>query len=256
MKKAYTSAKTITGIVLILCGFVCLFSPTSSSAITLIADIDADTYINEHTPDATHNTDLTIEAGEIAAGGAGYDDVHRSLIRGDLSTIPVDFDIGKATLYLYFDGHSTWGQDQEVNVHRSLKAWDDNATWNNYSTGNGWTTAGMSAGTDYTASATATKNTPAAATGWVAFDVTQDVKAFYAGTANNYGWAVFNSDEATQTDYVRFRSTDYNIESLRPYLQISEAVPEPESLAFFVIGGLLAILRRYARKKRMAHPTT
>lgn len=64
-----------------------------------------------------------------------------SVLRFTIPTAPAGESLVSATLYLYqtYNG----GTAGNVDVHAVLRAWvETEATWNSYSTGNSWTTAG------------------------------------------------------------------------------------------------------------------
>lgn len=227
---------------------LCALSNVASAAV-VSAELAEDTYITEQNPDTNKGTDITLNAGDLAAN-YNPDDLNRSLVKPDLSIIPGDVlahDVNQAILYMYFDGYSTWGQNQEVQIFRVLKDWNESqATYNNAASGTAWDTAGLGSGTDYVATLTASATTPASQTGWVAFDVTADVRSFVDGTADNYGWVVMNTSEDNLTDFVRFRSTDYGDSSEHPYLEVTHSIPEPSSAGLLIMA--LTVLGLRGRK--------
>ncbi len=53
---------------------------------------------------------------------------------------------------------------------------------------------------------------------YIPFDVTDDIRAFYNGTATNYGWILINQRESSN-DLTRFRTKEA-VASLHPSLVI------------------------------------
>ena len=156
----------------------------------------------------------------------------RFLIAFDVSGVPAGSTVSAVTLSLYWrlsedsgGAPTTWA----VEVHRMLRDWVENqATWNSYSTGNTWGTAGASnTSTDCSAtvSASVTGNgTLANAWGeWSGAGLVADVQAWVSGTASNYGWlikapaiesAAWNKDNLA-------RSRAFATTSLRPKLVVT-----------------------------------
>lgn len=83
-------------------------------------------------------TDTTIVVGEWNAGSS----IERTLIKFDLSSLPSDAVISSATLSLYALTDLS-SNARTVRVYRVKRAWvESQVTWNIWSTGNNWSTAG------------------------------------------------------------------------------------------------------------------
>ncbi len=118
--------------------------------------------------------------------------------------------------------------------------WDNTATWNESSTGNNWSAAGLVAGTDY--ESTAAADAVAATSYSRTWDLTTEVQDWLSGAdATNYG-LFFAENGAGASNYTEPANVQWTIDA-----QIV-AVPEPS--AYAAIAGFLALgwvmLRRRA----------
>ncbi len=180
-----------------------------------------DTTIRQDLATNNSGTSTEIRLGEDAGGGAAK----RVLIKFDLSSLPANAIVTAATLTL------TMTTDESINarvaeVFEVLRAWvETQATWNIWSTGNNWTTAGCSgADTDFVntvlanASYTATETIPstkayafnAAGLAWI--------QAVAAGSTTNNGWLIKMQTELS--DAYRHSSSDHATEGNRPLLVV------------------------------------
>jgi len=107
-------------------------------ADTLTSDASADTFIRQESATTNFSTSDKLYIGEYN-GGAELD---RALLQFDLSAIPAGATINSASLSLY--AIEDWSSNaRTVRVYRVKRAWvGSEATWNVYSTGNSWQTAG------------------------------------------------------------------------------------------------------------------
>ncbi len=103
-------------------------------------------------PDATLGIDSEIwdqepnnnygDNKETWVSSASYD-ITRSLLRFNMSKIPVGAKILQATLSLYLISSSTWGEDHPVSAYRITNNWkEDEVSWNSRETGENWNIAG------------------------------------------------------------------------------------------------------------------
>ncbi len=96
-----------------------------------------DTYILASSATTNFGTSATLRVGN--EGGGTTD---RALIKFDLSSIPSGSTIVSATLSLYCTTDTSINS-RTYRVFRMIQAWvETQATWNVYSTGNNWATAG------------------------------------------------------------------------------------------------------------------
>ncbi len=188
-------------------------------SVDLTTNADATNY--KSSP-ASNNSSIT--TNWIYADLTGTD-VRRSVIKFDLSSIPSNAVITSASLKLIQLGGSG---SITVNVHRLLRNWvNAQVTWNEYSTGNSWSTAGGGAGTDYTSTATDSKAMSSYAGGTVdSYNVLTDVQDIVNNGGNNYGWIMKLATESGNT-YVGYNSQDAGTPANRPILTVVYTVPTP-----------------------------
>ncbi len=151
--------------------------------------------------------------------------MRRSVIKFDLSSIPSNAVITSASLKLVQLGGSG---TITVNIHRLLQNWTNaDVTWNNYTTGTPWNTAGGGAGTDYTSTATDSKALLSYSGGTVdSYNVLTDVQNIVNNGGNNYGWIMKLATESGNT-YVGYNSQDAGTQANRPILTVVYTVPTP-----------------------------
>lgn len=125
------------------------------------------------------------------------------LIRFTIPTAPAGESLVSATIYLYQVNNS--GNNETINIYATIPAWvESQATWNNYSTGNAWTTAGaQSGGNDRVATPTdSVAMTSGQSNAYYAFDVTADIGTYNAwvleiSTSDGTGGKNFGADDGT-----------------------------------------------------------
>lgn len=97
-----------------------------------------DTYIRSGVTTANHGADTDVRVGESTAAV----DIYRGLFKFDLSTLPSAAVISAATFSLFAVTDRS-ANDRTYRVFRQKRAWvEAQATWDEYSTGNAWQTAG------------------------------------------------------------------------------------------------------------------
>jgi len=160
--------------------------------------ISGDTFIQSANPNSTAGAGTTMLMGNLSG-------VYRGLIKSEINNIPSNATILSADLRVYQDYAN--GENNSVDIHRMLTDWSEaKASWNSNTVSTAWSTPGLAAGTDYKAVATDTSYMPLDE--YVPFDVTEDIKAFHNGTADNYGWFLINQRESNSTDLTRFRTKE------------------------------------------------
>lgn len=213
---------------------------------TLQPSNGTDTQIDGRLPTAnyTNATDYQIGDNNVSESTA-----KRILIKFDLSSIEAIDSISNATLSLHeytasdTAGTSSWA----ANLHRVLVNWvEAEATWNIYSTGNDWTTAGCSSdGNDRIAAVSATVTLDGtSADAFIDWDGNQldtDVHSMTRGTVDNYGWileAPTAENKGSDTSRNGFVSSENGTSSQRPKLAITHALDTPLTAGMFFNEGL------------------
>jgi len=111
-------------------------------------------------------------------------------------------------------------------MKRILRNWSESqSTWNIYSTGNNWTTAGgTSDGNDRSSTTTATKQIFNSDNGnYVQFTSAQlaaDVQDMINTPANNFGWHIERTDGSNDATYMGYTSSE-GTDGQRPYLSVT-----------------------------------
>lgn len=151
-----------------------------------------DTEIYSETPGTNYINDTTWETTNWSST-----QVRRTLLKfSGLSNIPSGAAVNSATVSIY--KNVDFGATFDVAWNRVLRDWvESEATWNSYSSGNGWQTAGATGANDIAGTASASLSV-GTATGQY-FDFTgaqldQDVDDFINGVSSNYGWLGQRSD--------------------------------------------------------------
>lgn len=204
-------------------------------------------------PDASAGKDVRLysiqpdsnqDGGDLAIGeSSGATNILRTLIEFDLTSIPSGSSISAATLslWLYVDAASN---ARSFRVYRQKRAWiEDEATWNVYSTGNSWQTAGGFGSDDCEQTDMGERSmTASEANGekqWELDGQSSDYAELEAMCGNspaftNYGWLMKADTESN--DRYSFRSSDYGTASERPKLVITYTHQPAPSIVGMVVG--------------------
>lgn len=211
--------------------------PLSSSATTLVASISADSMIYSASPTTNYGTDVNYQLGDASSGSS---EAWRPIFKFDLSSIPSNATVSSANLEIYEDlaNYSNGPVSSTVSIYRILtgRDWVQNqVTWNVYSTGNNWGTAGANnTTTDRSSSSSANLTMDGTAANayvsWTGSQLTTDVQNIVNGTNPNYGWVMVSSNELAGTTQVaqnRFKSFDAAAD--RPKLTVEYTIPTASS---------------------------
>jgi len=153
----------------------------------------------------------------------------RSYIRFNLTEIPSEFEIVKASLKLYM--YSAPASPQIYEAYRITSDWSEH--WLN------WTVQPSYA--SYLTNYTTINPTPS--TGWISWDITEDVKAWHSGSSPNHGTMLKIKFERNASDEVAaFYPREIRYTDLRPKLEVTleGEAPIPE-LQPFMIPAVMAI---------------
>ncbi len=194
-----------------------------------------DTEIKQSTPTTNMSGNSHYEIHKFGAG----DHAHATIVFTGLSNIPSAATITSVTLGLYLVNASA-GADHDFTLRRILRNWVlAEATWNVWSTGNSWTTAGaQSDGNDRVAASSGTFGPVNITTGahksttWSSGGVVDDVQGWVAGSFSNYGWLIERSGAGEDSTFRDFSDSAAATDGNRPYLSVTYTVGAPPSITW------------------------
>ncbi len=205
---------------------------------TLVLQPDAtdgiDSRINEFSKPSNYGTSAEISIGE-SKNFASH--AVRTLIKFDLTSIPASAAVSSAqlSLYMYFNDSSN---ARTHRVFRTLRDWVENqVSWNNYSSGNAWSTAGGFHADDceQTDIGSLAIAEPATLNQFYDWDLTPaGVEGWISGALTNYG--LLGKTDTELNDMHGYKSSDEAIASKRPKLTVAYTVSAaaPSNLAAVV----------------------
>lgn len=209
-----------------------LVGPALAATTVTIGDNTGNTYsgtddahIRSDSTTTNYGTNGSLEVTKYAVGNH----VSALVKFSGLSNIVGPVTVSSATLYLYYTGPTSGSDTHTIDVHRVLRAWvEAQATWNIYSTGNSWTTAGaLSDGNDRVATVSASfaliGNTSPSYVAYTGAQLATDVENIINGSNANNGWVFERSDAGDDTNYRIFASSEGS-DGQRPYLDITYTV--------------------------------
>lgn len=167
-----------------------------------------DAKISQDDPNKNYDGATEINIRNEFGGGGGSGWCSDGLYRFDISSIPLDASIIRATFYLFYNKWtSTNPIGRMLNVYRITSDWnEDTVTWNTAPT--------------YNPVASAFSPVPATVNVWMEWDVTSDIQEFVSGTTN-YGWRLRDDNYwgTVNIPLSQFRTREAGQE-LSPYLEI------------------------------------
>lgn len=194
------------------------------ATLTLQGTGVTDTYIGSNAPTTNYSTSEFFYDGNLTSVPL----TDRIIIKFDLSSIPVGQTINSAVMTFYYNGeHSTNGR--VASVYRILQPMViTQATWNVYSTGNNWATAGCSNTTSDREATDISDGPSQPATpvedNTLVFNLTTSkIKEITDGTFTNNGFLIQVATESN--DLCGFKSTDNATTTKRPKLVIDYTEP-------------------------------
>jgi len=189
---------------------------------TFTANPSGDTVLASGAATTNYDTLDPLYLGESNVSSNAY----RDLLKFDLSSIPTNAIVSSATLRLNMSAN-VWGAGgTTVQVYRQLRAWvSAQATWNIYSTGNNWATAGGfgAADCEQTGIGSLVQNT-ASGTGNQTWTLTASaVQAMFSGVFTNNGFLMKADSEIDM--YGTYISNENGTPGNRPLLTIEYTLP-------------------------------
>lgn len=189
-----------------------------------------DTYINSAAATTNYGTTTSMTVGTVSS--AYY---YGGLIKFDLSSISSSAEVSSAVLTLYV---SSYSGTPTIAVYRQKRAWvEAQATWNIYSTGNDWATAGGFGSADCEQTDIGSKIVSAIESIDIVLTASS-VEAMCGGTptfANN-GFLLKES-EVSGLEWAVIVSSDHTGATLRPKLTIQYSVPDAGTTVIKEIAG-------------------
>lgn len=194
-----------------------------------------ETFIRSASPTTNFGSGTTFQVGTDAISL-----LNRSLIKWDLSSIPAGSVVISATLSIYvsFDNSDN---TRTMRAYRVKRAWvEGQATWNIYSTGNNWGTAGC-ANTTTDREATDIGNVSVlsnlAVNAEVQISLTPSkVQEWISGALNNYGMLLKVDTETAQDQYIYY-AHEHATAGTKPKLVITYTTPPVGGNPMFFSGG-------------------
>jgi len=236
----------IAFILVLTIGFANLNAVCAVQSTIVIQPSTADTYANSfdviiHKAPG-HGEDLGMFVGNCYFEPENLYGSARSYVKFNLTEIPRDVEIVKAFLKLYM--YSAPASPQIYEAHRITSDWSEH--WLN------WTVQPTYA--SYPTNYTTINPTPS--TGWISWDITEDVKAWYSGSSPNYGTMLKIKFETNASGEVAaFYPREISYPDFRPKLEVTleSEVPIPELQAFMlpaVMAVALSLTMFSMRRKR------
>ena len=194
-----------------------------------------DSFINQGAATTNFGTHASLEVGEWSGGVS----LSRSIIEFDFSTIPTGSIISSVTASLWI---ST--DDATTNLtqrwYRLKRAWvEAEVTWNEYSSGNSWQTAGAGGANDRDSSDSGRKTIAHTATGevqWTDWDIDEIEAMVGAGPAwTNNGFLI--KDDLESNHRWIYKSSDNATAAERPKMVIEYTPPPFLGAAVIETGG-------------------
>lgn len=194
-----------------------------------------DTYLKMNAPTTNFSSSVDLEVHTWDATDHGV-----ALVRFDLSSITPPVTVSAVEVGLFLNSAS--GGVQTFSIFRTLRAWvEAQATWNQYSTGNNWQTAGAAGALDISASLQdlSMGGTINQYYTWTAAALNAVFENWINGSVVNNGLAWKHTAVDLNSNTFRTFASSRNVDGERPYVTITYAAaggatPVPPDL----IGGL------------------
>lgn len=198
-----------------------------------------DSEIAEANPDRNYGISADMATHVFITG-----DSRHSLIRfTGLNVIPSNATITSAALKLYMSASDGSGpNNRTVAWRRTLRAWvegtEDNSTgdvsWNEWTSGNAWTTPGGTGSGDRVSTISAQlvlPDTPGVYYSFTGAQLTADVQDYVSGSITDLAWIGTDEGLIDEEQYRVWRSSE-GTDGQRPYLEVVYTTPPPPTLQY------------------------
>jgi hypothetical protein len=197
---------------------------------------DADTYLNGAAKTTNYGSSSDILMGTYTVTNEGRRGLFKWDLSGELSAS--DTIDGAVMLVNQYGDNGDWN-GKKSNAYRCTRTnWvEGEATWNIYSTGNSWTTAGG----DYTSTGKGADSYAPDGALWQGWDCKDIVQEAVTNQGQVASIIIITSPEDTGDDYGTYRSTNYGTPADRPRLEVMYtvgAIPQSVSGAISAIVGV------------------
>jgi Disaggregatase related repeat len=166
--------------------------------------------------------------------GTSNGDARRSLLKFDISSIPLDATVSDAQAQLYLDETQTTSvRMADYVVRRVTQGWTSEATWNAHDGVNRWATPGG----DFLARSDLETSLNGSASGYKSFDATPMVTAWFEGTAKNSGLLLKQKLEDTDS-VLYFHSAQSGAIQHLPKLVVTYTLSGEGTIVDFEVSGI------------------
>lgn len=193
----------------------------------VIGDNTGDDYSGTIDNNLYENAPTTVQTGGLDIGKHSSGGWRMGVLAfTGISSLPSSISVSAATVHADLT-NSAGLKNHVFTSYRLLRDWvEAEATWNIYSTGNNWGTAGGTGGADRSATTTGTsENIPETPHQYYeliqdAAQLRTDVENFASGTYSNYGWHIERTDDSNDTQFRVFDEHE-DTDGQRPYLSVT-----------------------------------
>ena len=196
-----------------------LFKTVQANSISLAVQamdtfpVMTDTYIQSAAPTTNYGTASFLHTRVDAAGN----DILRSLLAFDVSTVKPEYLVEKAMLSVYLDSFSGGAVDGDLQAHEVTTAWAENTAT--------WKAPWVKPGGDFAATAVASAAVAKSMVGqWITIDVTPLVTKWAGDPASNHGLMLRLRKVSSISGY-RFISSENWVPAHAPKLEVTYRKP-------------------------------
>jgi hypothetical protein len=176
-----------------------------------------DAHIYAISPDTNYGA-----SNPMRIGVASTTQYYRGLWKFDVSSIPSGSVVSAASLTLNCSAATDNSKHSYLKIYRQLKAWvEAEVTWNIYSTGNNWTSAGGFNASDCEQTEIGSADVTIAASYTIALTASK-IQEWISGTLTNNGlFGKEQEDNGNTNSYKRYDSSENGTAGNRPLLSVT-----------------------------------